>query len=453
MLSSLVFSLFIPSVLSIFSLISTLTLESDEEYAWDFATKDGYLYVAATKVVKINLATFSRVSSISVTGASAFSMALGTDGFLYVGNYVLGTGEAISKINLVTFTEIDTLSLGSGNNYPFTLLADSGFLYAVCKTTPGRIVKINLATFSVSSTLQLASGENGPSGGAISGGFLYVGCSTAPAKIVKINLATFTEEEILPLLTGEDDATALKIKDNFLYVGLWYATSLIVKVNLSTFARVGSIPPDTYGYKIEPHSMGINGAYLYAGTDEYIIKINLTTFSYDSSLDVSLDPEAVLISGIYLYAGHDYSPADIDKIQIAETPIPTYFFINSEPINVTFQINGVSQNAPYNTSTPGNYFLSVESFAISDGTVYYFQYWTVAGIDSYDSALQFYFSGAQNVTATVHFITGRKPPGVAIPFPKPTPKPALPYGINLWLLLLLILIIALIIASIYKRLK
>jgi hypothetical protein len=306
---------------------STLTLESGEDYVYSLAVSGGYLYAGLPtspgKIVKIDLSTFTKVGTLTLSGVDedyVYSLAV-SGGYLYAGLYCTPPGKIV-KIDLSTFTKVGTLSLGSGEDYVYSLAVSGGYLYAGLDTSPGKIVKIDLSTFTKVATLTLSAGENYVESLAVSGGYLYAGLPTSPGKVVKIDLSTFTEVGTLTLASGENNVYSLAVSGGYLYAGLSTSPGKIVKIDLSTFTKVATLTlsaGENYVYSLTFSADG----YLYAGlytSPGKIVKVDPSTFTKVGTLTLSAGENYVysltFSADGYLYAGLETSPGKIVKAKV-----------------------------------------------------------------------------------------------------------------------------------------
>lgn len=92
---------------------------------------------------------FKEVARISVMAGEINTQSAVIDtvnGFAYY-----GTGSSpgkIIKIDLATFTRVGTITLGAGENVLVAAIIDNGFAYFATFTAPSKIIKIDLATFT-----------------------------------------------------------------------------------------------------------------------------------------------------------------------------------------------------------------------------------------------------------------------------------------------------------------
>jgi hypothetical protein len=307
--------------------VAKIQFSAGEDSVYSLAISGGYLYAGLLtspgKVVKIDLSTFSKVSTLTLDVAEEYVYSLAVSGgYLYA---ALDTSPGkIVKIDLATFTKVSSLTLAGGENYAETLVVSGNYLYAGLWTSPAKIVKIDLSTFTKVSTLTLDVAESLVGGIVLADdGYLYVGTYTNPAKIVKIDPASLSKVSTLTLAAGEQNVISLVTLGNFLYAGLYTAggTPKHVKVDLTTFTKVSVLT--SYPSGDGSHSLAISGGYLYAPlyntTPARLRQVSLTTFTYTRTFTFGSGenyPYALLISGDIIYVGTDTSPAYLVKVKI-----------------------------------------------------------------------------------------------------------------------------------------
>ncbi len=264
--------------------------------------------------------------------------SLFSDGtYLYAGlSPVPGNPGKIVKIDLATFTSVSTLTLAAGEEDVTSLVSDGTSLYAGLYTTPGKIVKIDLATFTSVSTLTLAAGEDLLHTLVSDGTSLYAGLFTTSGKIVKISLDTFTSTSTLTLAAGENKVFSLFLDGNFLYAGLYTSPGYVVKISLDTFASITTLTmSDDY-----ITSLFSDGIYLYAGSSDLVLphlfKIDLDTFTEIESVSTTYYIYSIFSDGTYLYAGGT-SPLTSAFLKISITPFKLiYTTTTSSTVYSTF---------------------------------------------------------------------------------------------------------------------
>lgn len=149
--------------------------------------------------------------------------------------------------------------------------------------------------------------------------YLICGFFTNPAGITKVDLATFLKEDYLSL--GFNVVWGIQwmvTKGNDLYGACFDSDpGRIVKVNLTTFTKVSALDLDIG--ESDLFGAAISGNFLYVGSgDNKIIKINLSTFTREAVVDLNYaSPTSLHISGDYLYVVHYSDPAAVTKIGLS----------------------------------------------------------------------------------------------------------------------------------------
>jgi len=298
--------------LGTFSKTATLTLDVGEDKPWSSAIKGNYLYLGLltfpnAKIVKIDLSDFTKVATLTLgtyeEGDGAWVYAIIIEGnHLYASVSPFASSVPIAdrqgrivKINLSTFTKVSTLSVGTyaeGAGYDIYSFAVSGkYLYAGLQTNPGRIVKIDLSTFTKVSTLQLAADEIYVTALTVKGNYLYGALTGFPYGVVKVDLGTFSRvASILSFPFENAEPSLLAADPNFLYAGQWNA---INKIALSTFTLTETLTLTGAGYAI----LVANQDDLYAGRTPSapgkINKVDLSTFTEVTALDLDVGEDDV----------------------------------------------------------------------------------------------------------------------------------------------------------------
>ena len=299
----------------------TLTFAVGENQVSTTFTDGTYMYAgldtSPSKIVKIDLNTFTKVSTLTLdTGENAIRSMFSDGTYLYVGT--LTDPGKIIRIRLSTFTKVSTLTLDTGIEYNIrSLFSDGTYLYAGCATPSDvRIVKIDLSTFTKVSTMN--------SGGVTEfnvcalfsdGSYIYAGLDMSPGKIVKIDLSTFTKVSTLTL--SKNGMGALFSDGNYLYVSV---VEYVIKIDLSTFTEVSTL---SVNYAQFIYSLFSDGTYLYAGVANVdpskIVKIDLSSFTIVSTITLGAglyQVRTLFSDGTYLYIGLYWAPGVIIRYYI-----------------------------------------------------------------------------------------------------------------------------------------
>ncbi len=163
------------------------------------------------------------------------------NGFAYV-----ATSQHIVKIDLATFTRVDAIRLEGDENSPHAGVIDliNGFAYFSVQSSAGEIVKIDLSSFSrVPSVLNLS--VNNPNVGFIddTSTYAYWSADEAPGRLAKVDLATFTEVDVLTFSgAGAGRAVVYDGVNEVAYVGTHEQNQKeVIKVDLATFTQTDLI--------------------------------------------------------------------------------------------------------------------------------------------------------------------------------------------------------------------
>lgn len=301
-----------------------LTLDTGENNISKIFSDGTYMYAGLdtypAKVAKIDLSTFTKVSTLTLdTGENAIRSMCSDGTYLYVGT--LTDPGKIIRINLSTFTKTSTLTLESSVEYNIrSLISDGTYLYAGCATEYDiRIVRINLSTFTKVNTINTGDVNNRFVNALFSdSSYLYAGLDMSPGKIVKIDPSTFTIISILTL--NENGIGALFSDGTYLYAS---AVTYVVKIDLDTFTEVSAL---SISYAQFIHSLFSDGTYLYAGVAEVdpskIVKIDLSSFIIESTITLGYglyQVNTLFSDGTYLYIGLYWSPGKIVRYYIIPT--------------------------------------------------------------------------------------------------------------------------------------
>lgn len=184
--------------------LSAATIDPSSEFAY-FAVG-----TSPAKIVIIQLSTFTRVGELTFNAneINISGLAIDPQGqFIYAALTPggLSLSGSIVKINLATLSRVT--AIGSSGQYSGRLAIDSDGIYLYASggslgligfpPPPGVVDRIRLSDFSAAGpalTLNAGEGGAGPLAMDPNGNFLLVGCNAFPSKVVKINLSTFTRE-------------------------------------------------------------------------------------------------------------------------------------------------------------------------------------------------------------------------------------------------------------------
>ncbi len=233
---------------------SGITLGAGEDYltsaVLDQAHGFAYFgtYTSPGVVVKIDLATFTRVGALTLDpGEDGLSSAVidQTHGFAYFGTST--SPGIVVKVDLEAFTRVGALTLDAGEDYLSSAVIGpaSGFAYFGTDTSPGVVVKVDLATFTRVGALTLDTGEDGLWSAVIDQvhNFAYFGTGTSPGTVVKVGLTTLTRAGTLTFNAGEDGLTSAVIDSasGLAYFGTGTSPGTVVEVDLASLTRSGAL--------------------------------------------------------------------------------------------------------------------------------------------------------------------------------------------------------------------
>ncbi len=302
----------------------TLTLAAGENNPGDIFSDGTYLYVGLQtnpgKVVKIDLKTFTSVSTLTFDVGETSVKSLVSDGtYLYAGLDTSAAGGTtagkVVRINLNNFTKKDTLTFDAGEDNVSSLFLDGTYLYAGLQTTPAKVVRVNINTFTKTSTLSLTG--NLVQSLYSDTCYLYASVNST-VTISRINLISFTETSTLtlslPISSPPTSVTKLFCDGLYLYVlSNTDLTSYCTKIDIETFTELQYLD-------VSPaYCIFSDGTYLYIGALSYgILKVNISTFKIEAGIPSteSSGPGTLYTDGAYLYAGLIASPGKITRSYI-----------------------------------------------------------------------------------------------------------------------------------------
>ena len=298
-----------------------------------FATGPGY---APNRIVKVDLATFQRVSELTLPEGIS-SLVIDPHG----DHAYAGTHNTLLKLDLNTFQLADTLALpdrptgerAALSLYPAAAIDPAGryayfgnrgsyspYASDPSMNYPAQVLKIDLDAFEQVGALDTELGVEDdmmaafmdPNGAF--GYFTYYG--DQGGRVLKVDLSTFQRAGAAPLSGFEEAEPASAVIDpagDFAYIGTTFASpGRVVKVNLRTMARVGAITLNVDRAPFGPYTIDKNeddlytamidpaGRFAYFGTKGTIgsghpvspdvpvrlIRIDLGTFTRAESVDL-----------------------------------------------------------------------------------------------------------------------------------------------------------------------
>jgi uncharacterized repeat protein (TIGR01451 family) len=219
-------------------------------------------------------------------------------GFAYFGTWS-DPGKVV-KVDLATFTRVGALTLNPGEGYIWSGVIDTsaGFAYFGTNTSPGQVVKVRLSDFTRVGALTLNSGEDALSSAVIDSGagFAYFGTDTAPGQVVKVRLSDFTRVGALTLNSGENRPRAAVIDPagGFAYFGT-YSTGpdLVVKVCLSDLTRVDALTLPSGETALWPAVIDTSAGFAYFGTETdpgKVVKVRISKGHTTTTISSSPNP-------------------------------------------------------------------------------------------------------------------------------------------------------------------
>jgi len=300
----------------------TLTFNTNENKVRTLFSDGTYLYagLATTpgKIVKIDLETFTETSTLTLDPGENNIYSLISDGTnLYAGLYGADVGidypqiGKIVKINLASFTKVSTLTLDATDFSIYSLFSDGTYIYAGLDTSPAKVIKVDISTFTKTASINLTANSSRT---LFSDGiYLYVGMDTTPASLIQIDLSTFLETTSLTLAAGKNSIYTLFSDGTYLYAGLATTPGKIVKIDLATFTEISTLTLSTNS----SYTLFSDGTYLYVGSNTTPAKIIIVDLSLFIEIGVSTlaagenSIYTLFSDGTYLYAGLLTSPGKV----------------------------------------------------------------------------------------------------------------------------------------------
>lgn len=316
----------------------TLTLDTGENSIFAIVSDGTYLYCGTVttpaRVVRVDLATFTKYDTITLSTGEDQISRLTTDGtYLYVtclGRYAPpASSGSIVRIHLQTFTRVDAINFstipGLTDNHAWATTFDGTYLYVGTDASfPGQIVKIDTRTFTFDSVLTFAAADS-VRDMAIDGTFLYACTFDSPGRIVKANLATFLEVDSITLEAGvpNEDTETLFIHGEILYTSCYTTPVVLVKVDLSTFTRCHAITLSAG--TLESQGIFVDGTYVYVASGSTPARVTIVDISRFEELTTTTLATGSNVGGrifvdqTYMYMGLITSPGQIFRTFIFPT--------------------------------------------------------------------------------------------------------------------------------------
>jgi hypothetical protein len=239
-----------------------------------------------------------------------------------------GPNSKVVKIDISTFTEVASLTL-SNMNYASSGVVVGNYLYVMgqnATTSVGAIAKIDLSTFTEVTQIDVSQYVSGRC--CYSGNFLYCGSDVGA---IKVNLTTFTEVASVTFPDPDNLPNCFNVRNvvtdnNFLYIVLYSDPAIIKKFTLTTFAEVNSLTlnvgegsPNEFGACLPKYS---NRLYVTCDVGK-IVRVNLQTFARIDMLDISGgDPfftaYGCQADGTYLFVGENSAPIVMHRIRLSD---------------------------------------------------------------------------------------------------------------------------------------
>lgn len=234
-----------------------------------------------------------------------------------------GTAEAADSVSIT--------------NTPSSIITDGNYLYvSAWSTDPATLDKIDLETFTLHSTLDLSATFSGLIDCVIVKRFLYIITYTSPSIIIKINLDSFTLDSSLTL--SKNLGICIRSDGTDLYIG---HTQYITKVNIKTFTETTTLDTTVAAAIVD---ISLDNTYLYAARfDGNLVRITLSPFALDSTLNTIEAAQSFLIYGSCLYASFgDLNNAIIKKINLNTLIIEGSLSLSTGYITPQLVIDGTS---------------------------------------------------------------------------------------------------------------
>ena len=330
-----------------FTRVSTIRFNSGEDdiYPAVIDPRGQYAYFGTWtypqgQVIKVDLSSFTRVSSISLADASYLRSAVidPSGQYAYFGN----DHRKVIKVDLTNFTQVGSISFNSGEGGLYSAAIDPRGQYAYFGTDTGLVVKVNLENFTRVDSIRFNQGEDLLMSEVIDPRGQYAYFGTRTGRVVKVDLANFTRVSSISFDPGEIylQSAVIDPSGQYAYFGSSnapFATSspgLVIKVDLENFTRVGSISFNPGEDRLSSAVIDPSGQYAYFGTDTgRVVKVDLVNFTRVNSIcfnkgEDSLWSAVIDPNGNYAYFGTHTSPSQVIKVSLKSGNI-----INSNPSN------------------------------------------------------------------------------------------------------------------------
>lgn len=191
-------------------------------------------------------------------------------------------------------------------------MAIPSYLYGVIVGDgKARAIKVNLDTFSLLTSLELNPLAVISAHCVIDSTYMYVTYGIGDSfEVIRVRLSDMTLVDSITISDPYEIPLCMLVHKGFLYVGCDdKVTSYIVKINLSTFVFDSALAIGVTGVASSPYDMVVVGNYLYTASQGYTYKIDLATFTEVGSIDwsvdydISADLRCCCADSTYLYLG------------------------------------------------------------------------------------------------------------------------------------------------------
>ncbi|MFM9076755.1 MAG: InlB B-repeat-containing protein, partial [Solirubrobacterales bacterium] len=291
-------------------------------------------------VVKVDLATMSRVASVPLSGqpvgvpTGAGISPSGSYGYFATYNEVGAANELnkLVRLDLATMASPTTINLPDTDLKPTSVLVQPGGQFAFLGCDSGRIVKVNLQTMTRVASIDLSvngffrTGVMSPDGH-----YGYFATRNNPAKVVKVDLDNLTQVGTAVSLGAADAASAAISPDGtYGYFGTETSPGRVVRVRLSSMTVDDTLTLGAGKDSADSLVVSPDGQFAYVGTytlnPAKVVKVKLAD---KTTLTVSKSGSGT-VSGSGINCGNVCSTSRLDyqdlAIQLQATPDPGQVF-------------------------------------------------------------------------------------------------------------------------------
>jgi len=366
-------------------------LDDGEDYVYGFTVHEGYIYggtqTTPSIVIKFSIGTMEKVANFTLAtddGYTDESCVIVVGDYLYLGNWKSPGPARIVKVDLTTFTKVSTLMLDSGDTAAWDLASDGTYLYAACSTA--HLVRINLTDFTRKDNLTLSAT---PDSLQYENGYLYCGISSG--LVQKVDVSTFTIADTLDVDTGLSvPIECLASGDGWLYAGYTDSSPVgyIRKVNLTTFSNDARLQVGASGSGIYVDHMVIVGDNLFFLDTKALREVYLPSFSvgtYRFFIENSYD---LVTDGFYVYVSPGTAPAMFEKFYFTGAVLHSIRVTSDPSVSVRFTIDGSLYWTPYLSNVPEgpHTFQVIDVFPKSGVFQLIYKDWKVNGVPNVGDA-------------------------------------------------------------------